>query len=146
MKAWICYATFLANKIYPTFVATEGLILTLPLIWFLISYSLYEEFIKDLTNWISLDPKTKFLSFCLYIVLHWIFSSIPNIDALYMEGGQVWMLGWQITAFWLKLVGSYFCIYYYYYYYYKVNFHTVIEIQVLQFTGNNIFHQFSLFH
>ena len=50
------------------------------------------------------------------------------------------MLGWQITAFWLKLVDSYFCIYYYYYYY-KVNFHTVIEIQVLQFTGNNIIHQ-----
>ena len=36
--------------------------------------------------------------------------------------------------------------FYYYYYYYKVNFHTVIEIQVLQFTGNNIIHQFSLFH
>ena len=34
----------------------------------------------------------------------------------------------------------------YYYYYYKVNFHTVIEIQVLHFTGYNIIHQFSLFH
>ena len=30
------------------------------------------------------------------------------------------------------MINNYYC-----YYYYKVNFHTVIEIQVLQFSGNN---------